>query len=149
MEAIIIIKKNAGTNRVIETPVESFINRDSAVLKCAVLNRDESNKDTTYHICEVEHNESETVDAYRMKDQVFIEDEDGNEIEVDVETEADVHEMPFHETQAPDLIPFVKIKSISVYGTDLKHLDLSKELKRDIEHQADNVAEYLTEQIEP
>ena len=148
MEVTLIIKKNTGTNRVIETPVESYTNRDSAVLKCAVLNRDNKEADASYHLCDLNHNDCEVVEVVRCDDSLFIQDEDGNEVEVDVTTESDVFEDKIT-VGVYDIIPFVKVDTVEIYGTRIDHLNISDELKRQINHEADNIAEWLTEQIEP
>jgi len=149
MEVTLIIKKNTGTNRVIETPVESYTNRDSAVLKCAVLNRDNKEADASYHLCDLNHNDCEVVEVVRRDDSLFIQDEDGNEVEVDVTTESEILEQPLHESGIHDVIPFIKVDTVEIYGTRIDHLNISDELKRQINHEADNIAEWLTEQIEP
>lgn len=148
METFVIIKKNTGTNRVIETPVKSYMNRDNAVLNCAALNESESNEDTTYHLTAIPHSEAETIEAYREGMEVYLMDEDGVRVYIDVETDSTPHEIPRHESGVYDLVPDVSVSSIKINGTYYKDLKLSKELERDIEHQADNLCDYILEEIE-
>lgn len=141
----IIIKKNTGTNRVIETPVESFESYDVAVLNCAVLNENNIEKDVSYHLCDIKHNDSETVECLREGEEVYLIDDYDNRIDVNVEFEVEVVELPFHPEVTPDTFQKWSVENIEVCGTKIDFLSFSEELDKDIRHEADNVAEMMTD----
>ena len=96
----------------------------------------------TVKITEVEHNDSEDAHAEREGVEVFIYDEYDNRHYIEVKTS--LGEI----TEGPVVIgQDYEVDSIEIYGTDLSKSKLSRQLKRKLDHEADEVKEYLNNQL--
>lgn len=148
MEAIIIIKKNTHRNRVIETPVEAFFSHDIASFNCALWN-EQSAKDESFHLTEIPLNDSDGVECYTTTDdELRLHDDNGNEIELEVHTSIDVIEEPIHESGVYDTRKEVILDGVSISNTDVEHLKITDELKRDIVNQAENIVANMNDELE-
>ena len=74
----------------------------------------------------------------RRKDEIEILDFEGAKISVDVSLSTSTSEEYYHESVPPDITPIYEIDEISICGTLLKDLNLSKELTTEIERVAEN-----------
>jgi hypothetical protein len=143
----IIIEKNTGTNRVIETPVKSFESDDVAKANCAMMNLMNKNKDTAYYIKQVEHNDSEELEVFSDSSTMWLMDDEGNTIDLDIEYNVEQVELPFHEAVAPDVFNTYVIDCIEIYGTDINALGLSDSLLSRIETVSNEILEAKQEEL--
>jgi hypothetical protein len=70
-----------------------------------------------------------------------------DEIIAEVKLEQDVDEELFHQECPPNTKPTYNVESITICGTALDNLRISDELKRAIEHEADNYRDEMIERI--
>ena len=135
---ILLLEKDVSS----ETPIidvrKAFADWDYATLCCAERN-ETAIKDTYFYLKEVPFEGeafSEEYNIYHSGEEVFISYE-SDEIVAIVELEDDSYESIFNEegnyTETYDL----SVKTITIAGTDLSVLNLSKEFKQEIEHEAE------------
>ena len=121
----IIEQDKSGTGTVTAVK-EAFTNYDKAVLTLAMYNRDSPSKDVYYHIQTIELDESEYLISDVEDDKVFVEDENGNAIDVNYQID--------HHGGAG---------IISVAGHDIDNLPISDHLKRMITNDVENAIEWV------
>lgn len=121
--------------------IKAFKDWDWATIKCASLNAN-SVGSQYYHLVEVpfsgklDHNDLEIT---RKGGEITI--SNGNVTEdvcAYVRLEKDSFEERFHESVPPDEVKCLRIKSITICGTEIDILKISEELSKKLKHEAEN-----------
>lgn len=123
-----------------------FVDWDYATLCCAERNAN-AGKNLSYYLNEIPFEGEITVedcDVSYSGDEITISYVFG-EVTALIKLEEDSYEEINHEENTATVIFDLKVDSIVIGNTDIKDLNLSKELVRKIEHEADN---YKDEKVE-
>lgn len=145
-QVIVLSQTDSNFKYPITTVKRVFADWDYATLCCAERNAN-AGKNLSYYLNEIPFEGEVTVedcDVSRSGEEITISYVFG-EVCATIELEKDYYEEMCHEDASPTTIFDLKVASITIENTDIKDLNLSKELVRKIEHEADN---YKDEKVE-
>ena len=137
---ILLIEKDSNFKQSLMIVKQGFSDWDWATLQCAKANST-SGKGEHFYLQEVPFQgkiENNLCEVVRSKDEIEILDFEGAKISVDVSLSTSTNEEYYHESVPPDITPIYEIDEITICGTLLKDLNLSKELITEIERVAEN-----------
>lgn len=147
METIYIIQKLDKRSQSV-TVVSSHRDRDVAELLTVRYNQ--NNRDLVkFFVTESSLDECERVQANTEGDFVFLDNdiEEGERLYFEVNISHHGQETNHYDGYPCHTPAYVEIDSIKFCGKDLRDLNISDELKEDIEHQAENIKEREEERI--
>ena len=145
-QVIVLSERDSSTKYPIDIVKRVFVDWDFATLCCAQKNAN-SDKNLSYYLNEIPFEGEITVqdcDVSHWGDEITISYLFGDIIAL-VKLEEDSYEEWYHEEAPPTIMFDLKVASITIENTDIKDLNLSKELVRKIEHEADN---YKNEKVQ-
>ena len=145
-QVIVLSERDNSTKYPIDIVKRVFVDWDFATLCCAQKNAN-SDKNLFYYLNEIPFEGEVTVqdcDISRSGEEIIISYLFG-EVYATIKLEEDFYEEWHHEEVPPKTMFDLKVASITIENTDIKDLNLSKELVRKIEHEADN---YKNEKVQ-
>ena len=138
-QVIVLSQTDSNFKYPISVVKRVFADWDYATLCCAERNAN-AGKNLSYHLNEIPFEGEVTVedcDVSRSGEEITISYLFG-EVHATIELEKDYYDEMYHEDSSPTTIFDLKVASITIENTDIKHLNLSRELVKRIEHEADN-----------
>jgi hypothetical protein len=150
MSTVIVLMEKDHTFKVpFAKAIKVFSDWDMASLICADKNFESTDK-TYYYLQEVPFDqdlECVDVDISHSGPEIKISFGEDNEVYAEVELEPDTYEDYFNENCPPNILPTYNVKSVTLCGTEVDNLKISDDLKRKIQHEAENYRDEMIEEI--